>query len=126
MTTAQDIGTLLTSTGFTMLTLDIDDIVIHYPTLFELIYDLKEMGESNCTWNRSLNLSVDKLLAAQAIYKEMYSNGEEKNGIPATYQILYFIAWKPDESQAKPARRGSGQVSLKELGSIDDLLKNKK
>lgn len=125
MTTAQDIGSLLTSTGFTMLTLDLDDIVIHYPTLFELIYDLKEMGESNCTWNRSLNLSIDKLLAAQAIYKEMYGT-EGQDGIPATYQILYFIAWKPDESQVKPAKRGSGQVSLKNIGSIDDILKNKK
>ena len=25
--------------------------------------------------------------------------GNEDGTIPATYQILYFIAWKPDESQ---------------------------
>lgn len=25
--------------------------------------------------------------------------GNEDGSIPATYQILYFIAWKPDASQ---------------------------
>jgi len=25
--------------------------------------------------------------------------GNENGTIPATYQILYFIAWKPDKSQ---------------------------
>lgn len=69
MTTAQDIGGLLNSCGFSMLTLDIDDMTIAYPSLFELMYDLKDMGESNCLWNRSFNLSTDKLLAAQSIYK---------------------------------------------------------
>ncbi len=37
--------------------------------MFELLYDLKDMGETNCTWNRQLNLSPDLLLAAQSIYK---------------------------------------------------------
>lgn len=80
---------------------------------------LKGMGESNCSWNRKFNLNKELLMAAQSIYKgfliqflnalsfydfknkyyskEMYGN--EDASIPATYQILYFIAWKPDESQ---------------------------
>jgi NADH dehydrogenase [ubiquinone] 1 alpha subcomplex assembly factor 5 len=37
--------------------------------MFELMYDLKAMGESNCAWNRQLNLSTDLLIAAQSIYK---------------------------------------------------------
>ena len=79
------------------------------------------MGESNCSWNRQLNLSKDLLISAQSIYKgriafaidrkiryelienlfgiEMYGN--EDSSIPATYQVLYFIAWKPDESQVR-------------------------
>jgi NADH dehydrogenase [ubiquinone] 1 alpha subcomplex assembly factor 5 len=27
--------------------------------------------------------------------------GNEDGTIPATYQILYFIGWKPDKSQVK-------------------------
>ena len=52
-----------------MLTLDLDEITIMYPSMFELLYDLKGMGENNCAFNRSANLSKDTLLAAQSIYK---------------------------------------------------------
>ena len=38
------------------------------------------------------------MLAAAAIYKEMYGN-EEEGGVPATFQLLYFIGWKPHPSQ---------------------------
>ncbi len=64
-----DIGGLLNQSGFKLLTLDFDEIQIAYPSMFELMYDLKAMGESNCTWNRQLNLSPDLLMAAQSIYK---------------------------------------------------------
>jgi NADH dehydrogenase [ubiquinone] 1 alpha subcomplex assembly factor 5 len=97
-----------------------------YPNIYELMYDLKGMGESNCAWNQNLNLTKDVLLAANSIYKDMY--GVEENGLvglPATYQILYFIGWKPDESQIKAAKRGSGQVSLKDLGNINQAYSKK-
>jgi len=122
MTTAQDIGGLLNSCGFNMLTLDLDEMTIAYPSIFELMYDLKDMGESNCLWNRSFNLSTDKLLATQSIYQELYGNTDKS--IPATYQILNFIAWKPHESQKKPAKRGSGKYSLKDISKLDELVKN--
>ena len=40
-TTPQDIGGLLTSNGFNLLTLDFDEIVISYPSIFELMSDVK-------------------------------------------------------------------------------------
>ena len=40
-TEVRDIGSLLTRAGFTMLTIDTDEIVIEYPTMFELMWDLK-------------------------------------------------------------------------------------
>jgi NADH dehydrogenase [ubiquinone] 1 alpha subcomplex assembly factor 5 len=40
-TEVTDIGNLLTRAGFTMLTIDTDEIVVNYPTLFELMWDLK-------------------------------------------------------------------------------------
>lgn len=68
-TTPQDIGGLLTSSGFTLLTLDFDEIQISYPSIFELMYDLKGMGESNCSWKRKFNLNTDTLMATQSIYQ---------------------------------------------------------
>ena len=69
LTTAQDIGALLNSTGYSMLTLDLDEIVITYPSIFELVYDLKGMGENNCAFNRGINLTKNTLISAQSIYK---------------------------------------------------------
>ena len=73
------------------------------------------MAESNATWNRKFNLNKDLLMAAQAIYKEMYGN--EDASIPATYQILYFIAWKADANQVNDS--GPKYSTLKLL--IDHL-----
>ena len=51
-TEIRDIGSLLTRAGFTMLTIDTDEIVVGYPSMFELMWDLKGMGESNAAFNR--------------------------------------------------------------------------
>ena len=50
---------------------DIDEVTVHYPSMFELMYDLKGMGESSADWRRKLYLRRDTLAAAAAIYKGM-------------------------------------------------------
>jgi NADH dehydrogenase [ubiquinone] 1 alpha subcomplex assembly factor 5 len=102
----------------------VEEMKISYPSMFELMEDLKGMGESNASWNRKVHLNRDNLFTAAAIYKgrqtsmelncdcevflfilrfmlcvEMYGN--EDGSIPATFQILYMIAWKPDPSQVQ-------------------------
>ncbi|XP_036397041.1 arginine-hydroxylase NDUFAF5, mitochondrial isoform X2 [Megalops cyprinoides] len=116
-TAVTDLGNLLGQAGFTMLTVDIDDIQVHYPGILDVMHDLQGMGESNCAWNRKSMLHRDTMLAAAAIYQEMYGN--EDGSVPATFEILYMIGWKPHESQAKPARRGSANVSFGDLGRIN-------
>uniref|UniRef100_A0A3Q2DYN1 Arginine-hydroxylase NDUFAF5, mitochondrial n=1 Tax=Cyprinodon variegatus TaxID=28743 RepID=A0A3Q2DYN1_CYPVA len=115
-TAVTDLGNLLGQAGFNMLTVDIDDVQVHYPGIMEVMTDLQGMGESNCAWNRRSMLHRDTMLAAAAIYKEMYGN--EDGSVPATFEILYMIGWKPHESQAKPAKRGSATVSFGDLGKI--------
>lgn len=43
--------------------------------------------------------------------------------MPATFQIIYMIGWKPDPSQPKPLERGSGSISLKDLYRLDEAVK---
>ncbi|XP_030206886.1 arginine-hydroxylase NDUFAF5, mitochondrial isoform X3 [Gadus morhua] len=74
------------------------------------------MGESNCAWNRKSVLHRDSMLAAAAIYQEMY--GHPDGGVPATFHVLYMIGWKPHESQARPAKRGSATVSFSDLTQV--------
>ncbi|KAL1457677.1 hypothetical protein WDU94_007881 [Cyamophila willieti] len=126
----RDVGSLLNRAGFNMLTIDVDEIVINYPSLFELMWDLKGMGESNASVNRTLRFPLDLQYASAAIYEKFYGQeAPEKNGgsmcIPATFQIIYLVAWKPDPSQPKPLARGSAEVSLKDLHRLDDIAKKK-
>ncbi|XP_054717824.1 arginine-hydroxylase NDUFAF5, mitochondrial-like [Uloborus diversus] len=113
----RDIGDLLTRAGYSMLTIDTDEIKVNYPTMFELLEDLRGMGESNVSWNRKSHISRDSLLAAASIYTEMYGN--EDKTVPATFEIIYLIGWKPHKSQSKPAKRGSGTVSMKSISELE-------
>ena len=77
--------------------------------MFELLHDLQGMGETNCAWTCPLLLKHSVMNAAAAIYHEMYGveqgaepvtgNGGGDKVIPATFQLLYFIGWKPHKSQ---------------------------
>ncbi|KAL1380729.1 hypothetical protein pipiens_013976 [Culex pipiens pipiens] len=116
-TQIRDVGMLLNRANFNMLTIDTDEIVVGFPSMFELMWDLKGMAESNAAFNRALHISRETMMAAAAIYKDMYS---KEDGVTATFQVIYFVGWKPCASQPKPLERGSANVSLKDLGKIMD------
>lgn len=120
-TEIRDIGGLLNQAGFTMLTIDSDEITVGYPSMFELMWDLQGMGENNAGLNRKLHLHRDTLVAASAIYQEMYGLDD---GVPATFQIIYMIGWKPDPSKKVTiAERGSQQASLKDIHKLEEMIK---
>ena len=56
-------------------------------------------------------------MAASSIYDELYQVKHKDRGtaVPATWQVIYMIGWKPDASQPKPKARGSAMKSFKEL-----------
>jgi len=133
----QDLGNLLNRTGFTMLTIDSDEIPVGFPSIFQLMRDLKGMGENNANWNRKSPLHRDTMLAADAIYRELYpheqaadgeeaSSEEQAQGIRATFQIQYWIGWKPDPSQPKPLKsHQQADISLKDLYRLDEVVSQK-
>lgn len=112
----RDVGNLLNRAGFNLLTVDVDDIIVSYPSTFELIQDLQAMGESNAALRREPGLGGLKretLLANDAIYRELY--GDEDGTVPATFRTIYMIGWKKGEGQAKPLARGSGEINMKDF-----------
>ena len=85
----RDLGGLLNTNNFTLLTIDTDDLTVRYPTIFPLIRDLKGMAENNAAVNRKLHLSRETLFAANAIYADLYGQtyeGEDNSGMG-----LYFV-----------------------------------
>lgn len=115
-TTGQDIATLLQNAGFSLITVDVDEIRIFYPSIFELMFDLQAMGENSAVIHGSRHLNRDVLISSAAIYQLMYGNSDTDTtprGIPATYQIIHFIGWK-NPTKATP---------IKESGNISEDLK---
>lgn len=110
----RDVGNLLNRAGFKLLTVDVDDIIVDYPSVMHLMRDLQAMGESNAALRRTPGpISRDVLLATEAIYKEMYGN--EDGSIPATFRTIYMIGWKEGEGQAQPLKRGTGEINIKDI-----------
>ncbi|KAN0062410.1 hypothetical protein ACQY0O_005294 [Thecaphora frezii] len=115
MADQRDMASLLQRAGFTLPTVDVDEVTIAYPSMFELVHDLRDMGESNAVINRRPQLRRDTLLAASAIYESLHAlKPEEGKGVPATFSLIFLIGWAPAPTQPKPLRRGSAKHSLKE------------
>lgn len=90
MSETTDGPSLLSRAGFTLTTVDIEEITINYPSIWELLHDIRDMGESNAILGRRANISRDVLIAAEAIYKELYQT--EGDGIPATFQVIAMVS----------------------------------
>ncbi|KAL5487701.1 hypothetical protein ACEPAI_5809 [Sanghuangporus weigelae] len=113
MTDSSDMSNLMGRAGFTLLTVDVDEVRVAYPSMWELMEDLQDMGESNAVVGRRNYIHRDTLAAASAIYKELH--GDEDGFVPATFQIIFVIGWKPAPSQRKPLERGSAKARLKDV-----------
>lgn len=115
----RDAGALLQRAGFALPVVDSDRIDVSYPDALTLMRDLRHMGETNAAIERPRHMSRrDVILASVAAYHDRFADGEGR--VPATFQVIYLTAWRPHESQQKPARRGSGEVSLADVLSEDN------
>mmetsp|Transcript_4156 Transcript_4156/g.6611 ORF Transcript_4156/g.6611 Transcript_4156/m.6611 type:complete len:348 (-) Transcript_4156:125-1168(-) len=111
---ASDVAGLMQGAGFSLPTVDIDTITISYPDAITLMEHLVHMGEGSASFNRQFHVGRDTFLAMASIYQEMF--GLEDGSVPATFEIIYMIGWKPHESQQQACKRGSAQVSMKDIG----------
>ena len=113
-----DVGGLLNKAGFSMLTIDAEDIVVGgFPDILAVCEDLQIMGEQNAVLSRANILPRDVLLAANEIYKTLHGEAQPDGNVllPATFNVIFMIGWKKSASQPQPLQRGSGQVNLKDV-----------
>lgn len=111
----RDMGSLLTKAGFNLLTVDVDDVIVDYPSSFALMMDLQAMGEGNAVLGGggAGALSREVLLAMDGIYRELHGNND--GTVPATFRVIFMIGWTGGEGQARPLKRGSGKISMKDV-----------
>lgn len=102
-------GDLLSRAGFAMPVADGETLSVRYGDLLRLMHDLRGMGAGNMLTARPPTLRRDALIGAAA----HFADAADPDGRTAEQiAIVYLSGWKPDPSQAAPARRGSATVSL--------------
>jgi SAM-dependent methyltransferase len=109
----RDLGGLLQRAGFALTVADVERTVVRYRALPRLFADLRALGETNVLrGRRSQAMSKRTLHALVREYQERF--GDPEGRVPATFDVIFLSGWAPHESQQKPLRPGTAQVSLSE------------
>lgn len=107
----RDVGSLLQRAGFALPVIDMENYVVRYDSLFDLMRDLRTMGMSNPLVARSRKPSNRAFFVRAAeLYAERYSDADGR--IRATFSMIYVSGWAPHDSQQKPLKPGSAKARL--------------
>jgi SAM-dependent methyltransferase len=107
----RDMGGLLQRAGFALPVADAEALTVRYDNLFALMADLRAMGATSTLVARDRRPARRAMfLRAAELYAARFADADGR--IRATFEIVSLAGWAPHERQQKPARRGSGTVSL--------------
>lgn len=103
-------GDLLTRAGFALPVADVETLTVRYAGIANLLRDLRGMAATSLLPNPR---PLTRAALAQAA--DNFASLADPDGRTAEkFEIVYMTGWAPDESQPKPARRGSATASLAE------------
>jgi hypothetical protein len=108
---------LLQRAGLALPVSDVETHTIRYQSPLSLMRELKALGASNPLADRPHKMATLKLIqAASAAYEVLASDADGR--VRATLEIVWMSGWAPHESQQKPLKPGSAEISLtKVLGN---------
>ncbi|KMK65445.1 class I SAM-dependent methyltransferase [Puniceibacterium sp. IMCC21224] len=120
----RDLGALLQRAGFALPVADSVPLNVSYADLWNLMHDLRAMGETNALAARLRHPTRRAVLnEAAKIYDREYSDTQGR--ITATFEIIVLTGWAPDASQPQALRPGSASARLAEaLGTQETPLKD--
>jgi malonyl-CoA O-methyltransferase len=103
-TDMHDIGDMLVHSGFAEPVMEMEYITLTYADVRGVLHDLKAIGAHNATAGRGRGL-MGKNAWARLIenYERLRSNGR----LPATFEVVYGHAWKP---QPRMTRDGAAII----------------
>ena len=102
-----DFGGALQRAGFAEPVLDVDRHVRHYADAATLMRGIKAIGAHNVHATRQRGLTGR---AAFARMNAAYEAQRTAAGLPATWQVVYAVAWAPPDAPA--SRGGAGEVFI--------------
>ncbi len=108
---------LLQRAGLALPVSDVETHTVRYQSPLSLMRELKALGASNPLADRPTKFATLKLLqAASDAYHNLAADSDGR--IRATLEIVWMSGWAPHDSQQKPLKPGSAEISLtKILGS---------
>ena len=114
-----DIGDSLVRNGFAAPVLDVERYTLSYLDVRKLAADLKATGARNATFGGPKGLTGRGPFAAlQKAYEAFRRDGR----LPATYEVVYGHAWRPDAA----ARRHGDDGSTVSLAQIKEQLRSRR
>jgi hypothetical protein len=106
-----DAAGLLQRAGFALPVSDVETHVVRYASPLALMRELKALGASNPLADRPGRMATPRLLgAASAAYEAIAADPDGR--VRATLELIWMSGWAPHESQQKPLRPGSAEISL--------------
>ena len=110
------LGNLMQRAGFALPVIDSDILRVSYQTMFNLMGDLRGMGESNMLAARQKHFTPPSFFAhAAEYYQTHFKDAEDAARITASFEVIFLSGWSPHESQQKPLRPGSAERNLAEI-----------
>lgn len=114
----RDVGALLQRAGFALPVADVETVTVRYADMFALLRDLRAMGATNTLAGRLRRPTRREVfLRAAELYAQRH--GDPDGRVRATFSIVWLSGWAPHESQSRPAKRGSANVSLERFLNQD-------
>jgi NADH dehydrogenase [ubiquinone] 1 alpha subcomplex assembly factor 5 len=89
---AAALAPLLANAGFVNPVVDVDRVLVSYPSFDKLVADLRGMGATNVLTSRPSFVGRAALKAA----KDSFAAEQEAGRTSETFEILHFAAWTPE------------------------------
>jgi SAM-dependent methyltransferase len=107
----RDMAGLLQRAGFALPVVDSDRVTVDYSSPLKLMHDLRGMAAGNAALARTrMPTRRAVIMEAARIYQKKFGTADGR--VPATFEIVYAIGWKPHASQQKPLQPGTAKLRL--------------
>jgi hypothetical protein len=104
-------GGLLQRAGLALPVADVETHTVRYASPLSVMRELKGLGASNPLADQPTKLATRRLITtASEAYERLAADSDGR--VRATLEIVWLSGWAPHESQQKPLKPGSAEVSL--------------
>lgn len=104
-----DLGDMLLGGGFVDPVMDMEQLVMTYPTVEDALRDIRGIGAGNANAARHRGLTGKHRYRA---FREAYSALQNQGRIPATFELVFGLGWGPRTELGHDADPGLATVPL--------------